>query len=135
MDLLRDVETQDQVFDNAYSAITQAVGVDLGQRIIIRLQAFLGDWFLDITFGVPWFQQILGKGRSKSTVDSIIQSEVYKETDVLNILDYRSTWNTRTRHFDIYFKVQAVDFTVIEFTGIAGNTGTTSFTYTVSNVI
>ena len=92
MDILSDKDTGDILFDNG-TTVTSTKELDLSQRLRIRLGTFSGEWFLDTDFGVPWFQQILGKQRSKATVDSIIQEEIYKEPDVRSIKSLTSEWD------------------------------------------
>lgn len=36
---------------NSYAATSESVG----QRVRTRLQSFMGDWFLDLDHGLPWF--------------------------------------------------------------------------------
>lgn len=41
------------------------------QKIRQRFKLFLGEWFLDTTLGVPWFQSILIKNPSLGLIQSI----------------------------------------------------------------
>jgi hypothetical protein len=43
------------------------------QSLKINLLLFRGEWFLDNTIGVPYFQEILGKVSNKTLVDNIIK--------------------------------------------------------------
>ena len=63
------------------------------QQIAIRLQFFKGEWFLDLDFGVPWFQEILGvKPPPLDRIEDIIRTQVLSTPDVLELesleLDY-----------------------------------------------
>jgi len=57
----------------------------LVQRIRIRLQVFLGEWFLDNTRGVPYFQEILEKGTSYDQISQSIKLIIAETTDVKKI--------------------------------------------------
>ena len=87
---------------------------------------FNGEWFLDTDFGVPWFQQILGKQRSKATGDSIIQEEIYKEPDVRSIKSFTSEWDRVGRSYRMTAVIEADDRSLITLT----NTPTGQFTFT-----
>lgn len=57
----------------------------LRQRLLERLRMFLGEWFLDETIGVPYFQQILQSGVNINTVSNIITNEILKDTEVIRV--------------------------------------------------
>lgn len=58
----------------------------IAQRLTIRLRTFLGEWFLDETIGVPYFQEILG-GKGVEGAASAIFRSVVESTDGINTLD------------------------------------------------
>ena len=57
----------------------------LRQRLLERLQFFLGEWFLDETLGVPYFQQILQSNVDINIVSNIITNEILKESEVIRV--------------------------------------------------
>ncbi len=57
----------------------------LRQRLLERLQFFLGEWFLDETRGVPYFQQILQSNVDINIVSNIITNEILKESEVIRV--------------------------------------------------
>lgn len=88
---------------------TTTTSENLAQRLKIRLQTFKGEWFLDGTIGIDYFNQIAGKNRSKAAVDAIIQAEILKEQEVLQITAYSSVVDKTTRKITIQFTVRTVD--------------------------
>lgn len=48
----------------------------IAQQIRLTLSIFLGEWFLDISFGVPYFESILGKGRNRYEIEAIVRRKV-----------------------------------------------------------
>lgn len=48
----------------------------VAQQIEITLLTFLGEWFLDETFGVPYFENILIKSPSRAQIENIIRAKV-----------------------------------------------------------
>ena len=125
MDISLDVLTGDAVFNNATlvaSNTTQTKKSDLGQRLILRLSTFRGEWFLDTTFGVPWFTELLGKKVGKGYYDAIIQSEIRKEPDVIEILDYTSTYDSTSRNVSIQATIRSTNDTILTLTSDSFNT-------------
>lgn len=125
MDITLDISTGDAVFNNgtlAASGTTQTRKSDLGQRLILRLSTFRGEWFLDTTFGVPWFTELLGKKVGKGYFDAIIQSEIRKEPDVIEILDYTSTYDNTTRNISITARIRGTEDTILTLTSDSFNT-------------
>lgn len=57
----------------------------LVQRLRIRLQVFFGEWFLDNTRGVPYFQEILEKGTSYDQISQAIKLIIAQTPDVKKI--------------------------------------------------
>lgn len=61
-------------------------GVDaLVQRLKIRLLVLLGEWFLDETRGIPYFQEILEKGTSYDQISNSIKLVIVQTPDVKKI--------------------------------------------------
>ncbi len=70
----------------------------VGQLVKTTLLLWQGEWFLDVLYGTPWLQQILGQFGAKSVVDIIIQSVILGTQPagcVTKIVNYSSTLNGR----------------------------------------
>lgn len=109
MDLLLSSDG-DLVFTNSSVDVTASRADSITQRLKIKLRTFLGEWFLDTSYGVPYFQDIFGKGRKKSTIDSIIQKAIIEEEGVEAIISYSSTFEG-VRSFNVTFQVKVDDGT------------------------
>ena len=113
MDIKLNDETGDVLLSTTATittpTFTTSTSENLAQRLKIRLQTFKGEWFLDGTIGIDYFNQIAGKNRSKAAVDAIIQAEILKENEVLQITAYSSVVNKTTRKITIQFTVRTVD--------------------------
>lgn len=112
-------DTGDAVFINSpittlnSSEITVESKKDtVAQRLVIQLKSFLGDWFLDTSYGIPYLQEILGrKGVRKSYIDGIMRREILKESGVKGIIDFESTLSP-SRVYSLVFRVKVSDNTV-----------------------
>lgn len=122
MDILLDPVTHDVVFINGASPVAQSQQDIVAQRLKISLQTFLGEWFLDIDTGIPYFQQILNKIRSKSTVDTIFQQAILNDPGVVELLSYQSVLDSSRRGFHLEFAVRAAngEEIALEFTITVG---------------
>ncbi len=90
-------------------AQTTSIGAeDLAQRLRIRLNTFQGEWFMDNTLGIDWWNRVMGKNRSKMAVDALIQDSILKEPDALQIVSYISSIST-DRKFSCSFRVRTED--------------------------
>lgn len=69
-------------YDNAES---------VSQRIKIRLLRYQGEYFLDQSLGVAYFQELLVKGTAKDYIDTVLIDEISNTVGVLNIDSYEST--------------------------------------------
>lgn len=85
---------------------TQPLTETVSQRLFIRLRTFLGEWFMDTTYGVPYWQRILGFKNKKETIDLIFQEQILAERGVKEIVSFSSTFNNAQRHYSATFQVR-----------------------------
>ena len=115
MDLRMDFSNgkHDMVFVNGSCPITGARCPVTGdrvdvvtQRLYIRLRTFFGEWWLDSSYGVPWFERILGKKVRKGSVDIVIQEQILAERGVAEIVEFSSSLDVPNRIYQCKFKVR-----------------------------
>ena len=86
---------------------TQPFTQTVAQRLKIRLLTFKSEWFINTTYGIPYFQQLLGrKQTSKSGIDLIFQQAILEEPGVKEITSFESTF--RNRQYSLSFTVRVV---------------------------
>ena len=86
---------------------TQPLTETVSQRLKIRLLTFMGEWFLDTTYGVPYWQRMLGiKQTSKAAIDLILQQQILEESGVKEIVSFNSTF--QNRQYSLSFSVKVV---------------------------
>jgi hypothetical protein len=99
---------------DAYPANTQPKATNpVQQDILQRLRFFLGEWFLDNTQGVPWFQQILVKNPNQANIDAIFQNVILGTPGVIQLLSYSFTPNPEQRTLLVTFKAQTTSGVVV----------------------
>lgn len=109
MDFLLGAESHDIVYVNGGCMVTYSPQEVVAQRLKIALATFLGEWFLDTSIGIPYFQQILGQKRSKDAIDVIFQTAISALENVEQLVSFSSTFDSRTRSYDLTFSVRTVD--------------------------
>lgn len=74
------------VENNNFKLIT---GADEYKQILLqRLRSFYGEWFLDETHGLPYFQTILQKGVSPSNIEALFIQEILDSPGIVELLSF-----------------------------------------------
>lgn len=79
------------------------------QRLQTVLKTFQGEWYLNTTYGIPYRQQIIGKGLSKQERDALFIAKINEDSDVIRIRSFSSSDDRNTREYDVSFDVQTSD--------------------------
>lgn len=78
------------------------------QNVKTRLLLLEGEWFLDLTAGVPWLQKILIKPARVLLANTIIRRRIATTADVAEIVNYDSVFSSETRKLTIAVTVRTV---------------------------
>lgn len=111
MDLLLERETDkpnthDLIFVNGGCPVTSDRTDVVTQRVYIRLRTFLGEWYLNAPYGVPWLERILGHKGRKSTIDAILQEQIQSVSGVAEITEFTSSFDNARREYSCSFRVR-----------------------------
>ena len=74
----------------------------VGQHVRQRLKTFEGEWFLDTTAGVPWLDQIMGKGYDPALAEAVVKAEILDTDGVREISSFSVRFNRDVRNLDIH---------------------------------
>ena len=107
MDLLLDKTTHDLTLKNGDLQLVDG-GNWVQQSIKQNLQTLLGEWFLDPTIGLPWFDEIMQKGTSRSRVQQLLIREIIKTNGVEKLNSLTLDLDPSTRRAVVTFEVQAL---------------------------
>lgn len=88
--------------------MTCGLKASVSQRLVTRLKTFKGEWFMDNTYGFPYFQEVLGKKINKEDVDVIYRREILKERGVKNLSYFKSTLS-KDRVYKLEFRISVGD--------------------------
>lgn len=107
-DLKLDPDTWDLVIENFDLATIdgiEAIQQNLGQR----LKTFLGEYFLDIRIGLPYFQEIFKKKFNPIVVDTAFKREIIYTEGVIELISFNLEINNATRVLNLNTKVLTTD--------------------------
>lgn len=110
-DLLIQMNVADPNFGDFYLVDGDLAGVPnqntgIQQHIMQRLRTFQGEWFLDNTVGIPYYQQILVKAPNQGTVNGLFISEILATPGVTALTKYSFQVNAARRKIASQFRVQ-----------------------------
>jgi len=101
MGLGKALNGNNDIFIKDGSFATVSEGAHAVQHLRTRLRFFLGEWFLDLTVGVPYLQQILKKPFDMAKVEALIKSEILNTPDIEKLTRFESSFNGETRKLTI----------------------------------
>lgn len=88
---------------------------EIRQKIAVRLRFFQGEWFLDQTIGIPYFQQILIKNPRLPIIQSIYRAAIVTVPGVADIKDFVFSFDSPTRKLSLSFRVLTDTSQVLNF--------------------
>jgi hypothetical protein len=115
IDLLLDYTTKDMQLINLDFALSPNIVDYVGQKLRILLSTVLGEWYLDITAGLPYFEEILVKNPNMSYVDSLVKAAILSVPEVSAIVQYTSLYETN-RELQIDFTVETTTGSTVSVT-------------------
>lgn len=81
----------------------------IAQQIEVTLKTLVGEWFLNTDFGVPYFESILVKSPSRSTIESILRSKIKDVPGVRNVTRMNIEIDRKIRHLRVDFDADTVE--------------------------
>lgn len=85
--------------DGNLATVTDAEAV--GQHGRCRIQTFSGEWFLDTSCGVPWLDQILGRGYDPALAEAVVKAELLDTDGIEEISSFSVSFDKTTRGLNI----------------------------------
>lgn len=124
--LAQDPTTGDIALRSGRAGLLLATAGDkIVQNIKQRLKVFLGEWFLDLSKGIPYYRDFLGRrGSSTSVFRSVIRDQVAATAGVIQVLAVEANLDRQTRKLTIAWRAQIAEPTS---DGLTTVTGTTTF--------
>lgn len=80
----------------------------IAQNLAIRLRFFLGEWYLDITQGLPYYEIFFVKAPNEIQVESALKAEIVNTRGIVELTGFTSTFDARKRLFSVRFSARSI---------------------------
>ncbi len=107
IDIAIDQETNDLFFDNLDFSLFDNTK-QIMQNLYIRLKFVFGEWFLDITQGVPYYEVFFIKSPNQIQIDSVIKDEIINTRGIVEITHYEATFDKKNRKYIVKFNAKTI---------------------------
>lgn len=77
----------------------------VAQQIKVKLLTFLGEWFLDTTWGVPYLEYILVKQPNQELIEQILSEQILSVDDVKSLNALELDYQVKVRTLIINYEV------------------------------
>lgn len=105
MDLQLDKDSHDLVLTDYDLTLNTGLAL-VQQRLKQSLLFFLGEWYLDITDGVPYYQDIFIKGPDRLTVESVFKAAILETPGVQELTEFSIEYENAPRKLSVSFQVK-----------------------------
>lgn len=78
----------------------------LAQKLATKLRMFAGEWFLDRSLGVPFYESILKKNVDINNVNTIFRAQILTTPGVAEIVSFETELDRDLRKYTINFTVR-----------------------------
>jgi len=78
----------------------------VAQQIKVTLLLFLGEWFLDTDFGVPYLEEVLVKNPNFAGVNALLRARILDVPGVTRIVSLSMDMNRQARTLSVTFSAE-----------------------------
>ena len=79
------------------------------QNLAIRLRFVLGEWYLDITQGVPYYEVFFKKAPIQIQIESILKEEIVNTRGILELTSFESEFDQTRRIYSVKFSARSIN--------------------------
>lgn len=109
MDIKTNLSTGDITFENGDLVLTSPDTHEIAQRVNLRLNTNFGEWFLDVSAGVPYFQRFLKTKKSEHALVEFLTDYITSTEGVAGVSDVQWDFNKATRVYKLSCNIIAID--------------------------
>lgn len=95
--------TKNMVITNRDLTLTPTLSEYVAQKLKLHLSIFKGEWFLNNTLGIPYFQEIFVKNPNLSRIEDVFKREIISIMGVESIQSFFLTYDNSTRELTVTF--------------------------------
>lgn len=100
------------------AVVLSTLSAEVAQRLFVRFNFFLGEWFLDLSQGTPYFDVILVKAPTDRVIRTVL-GNVIKTTEGVRELSKFSYSIARNRRMTLNFEAKLADGSTFRTTDYA----------------
>lgn len=100
LDFQHDLDLTDPL--HTISLVTGEAAIQ--QQLRIRMQFFMGEWFLDTQTGIPFYRDILIKNPSAALIRDIFRRAILSTPGIVSVEDLTVDFNNSTRTASVAFR-------------------------------
>lgn len=82
------------------------------QRLKTRLKTYLGEWFLNLNLGIPYYQEVFDKSIPISSIEAVFKEAIINCPGVDELNKFEIDYTNSDRSFALSFEVKAGDKTL-----------------------
>lgn len=114
MDIKTDLKTKDLILENGDLVLTKQDSHEIAQRVGLRLGTHFGEWFLDISAGVPYFQRFLKTKQTELELVRFLTNYITDTEGVVAVTNVQWDFNKALRTYKFSCSIIAEDETLPE---------------------
>lgn len=97
--------------DTAQGAVA---GADpIAQSVVQKMRTLLGEFFLDTSLGVPYYQELLGKRQQTIGFETALQKVITSTPGVVALLSWKLEAKPQQRRLEVSFRAQTTTGQVV----------------------
>ena len=93
----------DILLQNGKIAMTKD-GAEVMQSVLCRLRSFKGEWFLDTTAGMPWYQEVFTRPANLPSIEARIKAEILNTDGVDQLTRFAVVLDRTSRRLTVTFE-------------------------------
>ena len=117
MDLKLDTTSHDLVVIDGDLSLISDDG-SIRQNLKQRLMLFLGEWFLETSQGVPYYQYILVKNVNLDLIESTLKDVILSTPGILELTDFQFNYTAELRQLQISIQAKSTQGDISLVTGV-----------------
>ena len=107
-----ETNTHDLHFDDAGALVVADDAECVSQMVRQHIELYSGEWFLDVSAGVPWFEFIYIEPFDQVTAESLLKEEILSVPGVISISEFEVKIDNVNRGFHISKVVVQTEYDV-----------------------
>lgn len=78
------------------------------QNLAIRLRFIMGEWYLDINAGIPYYEEFFRKNPNQIQIESILKTEIVETLGIQELTSFEADFDKRLRIFSVKFSARSI---------------------------